>query len=114
MSAIQHLTPQPPVYNEAQARAVRQLRKARAAMAKNPKLPAAELADERQYQQLLDRWTPHTLNRWLATAGLLAVFFLRIVLSQGVSTVHIPFLARKNTDRIPSGTSVCRARIANK
>ncbi|KAJ7928443.1 retrieval of early ER protein Rer1 [Mycena leptocephala] len=38
---------------------------------------------QRQYQQLLDRWTPHTLNRWLATAGLLAVFFLRIVLSQG-------------------------------
>ncbi|KAJ7244149.1 retrieval of early ER protein Rer1 [Mycena haematopus] len=38
---------------------------------------------QRQYQQLLDRWTPHTLNRWLATGGLLAVFFLRIVLSQG-------------------------------
>ncbi|KAJ7106050.1 Rer1 family-domain-containing protein [Mycena crocata] len=37
----------------------------------------------RQYQQLLDRWTPHTLQRWLATAGLLAVFLLRIVLSQG-------------------------------
>ncbi|KAJ7733543.1 retrieval of early ER protein Rer1 [Mycena maculata] len=38
---------------------------------------------QRQYQQLLDRWTPYTLNRWLATAGLLAIFFLRIVLSQG-------------------------------
>ncbi|KAF7362220.1 Protein RER1 [Mycena venus] len=38
---------------------------------------------QRQYQQLLDRWTPHTLNRWLATSGLLAVFLLRIVLSQG-------------------------------
>ncbi|KAJ7502946.1 retrieval of early ER protein Rer1 [Mycena galericulata] len=38
---------------------------------------------QRQYQQLLDRWTPYTLNRWLATAGLLALFFLRIVLSQG-------------------------------
>jgi len=38
---------------------------------------------QRQYQQLLDRWTPHTLNRWLATGGLLLVFLLRIVLSQG-------------------------------
>ncbi|KAJ6624304.1 retrieval of early ER protein Rer1 [Mycena sp. CBHHK59/15] len=38
---------------------------------------------QRQYQQLLDRWTPHTLQRWLATAGLLFLFFLRIVLSQG-------------------------------
>lgn len=39
----------------------------------------------RQYQQTLDRWTPHVLNRWLATTGLLAVFLLRIVLAQGVS-----------------------------
>lgn len=38
----------------------------------------------RSYQQILDRWTPHTLNRWLATAGLLVVFFVRIVLAQGV------------------------------
>ncbi|KAJ7188649.1 retrieval of early ER protein Rer1 [Mycena filopes] len=38
---------------------------------------------QRQYQQLLDRWTPYTLNRWIATAGLLAVFMLRIVISQG-------------------------------
>ncbi|KAF8911480.1 retrieval of early ER protein Rer1 [Gymnopilus junonius] len=38
---------------------------------------------QRQYQQILDRWTPHVLNRWLATAGLLFLFFLRIVLSQG-------------------------------
>jgi len=40
---------------------------------------------QRQYQQILDRWTPHVLHRWLATVGLLAVFFLRIVLAQGVS-----------------------------
>jgi hypothetical protein len=39
----------------------------------------------RQYQQTLDRWTPHMLNRWLGTAALLAVFLLRIVLAQGVS-----------------------------
>ncbi|KAJ7188648.1 protein RER1, partial [Mycena filopes] len=34
-------------------------------------------------QQLLDRWTPYTLNRWIATAGLFAVFILRIIISQG-------------------------------
>ncbi|KAF8070750.1 retrieval of early ER protein Rer1 [Lyophyllum atratum] len=38
---------------------------------------------QRQYQQVLDRWTPHVLQRWLSTAGLLALFFLRIVLAQG-------------------------------
>jgi hypothetical protein len=46
---------------------------------------------KRQYQQLLDRWTPHVLRRWLATACLLGIFMLRIVFSQGVST--ITFLA---------------------
>jgi len=40
---------------------------------------------KRQYQQTLDRWTPHILQRWLATAGLLAVFVLRILIAQGVS-----------------------------
>ncbi|KAG2159148.1 retrieval of early ER protein Rer1 [Suillus bovinus] len=38
---------------------------------------------QRQYQQTLDRWTPHVLQRWLATLCLLALFMLRIVLSQG-------------------------------
>lgn len=38
---------------------------------------------QRQYQQTLDRWTPHVLQRWLATLVLLALFMLRIVLSQG-------------------------------
>jgi len=38
---------------------------------------------QRQYQQTLDRWTPHVLNRWLGSAGLLAVFLLRIVIAQG-------------------------------
>lgn len=42
---------------------------------------------KRQYQQVLDRWTPHVLPRWLATAGLLAIFFLRILVSQGVSAL---------------------------
>ncbi|KAG6837076.1 hypothetical protein H0H93_015344 [Arthromyces matolae] len=39
---------------------------------------------QRQYQKTLDRWTPHVLHRWLSTAGLLAIFFLRIVIAQGV------------------------------
>ena len=39
----------------------------------------------RTYQQVLDRWTPFVLYRWLATAGLLCVFMLRIILAQGVS-----------------------------
>ncbi|KAG2069650.1 retrieval of early ER protein Rer1 [Suillus decipiens] len=38
---------------------------------------------QRQYQQTLDRWTPHVFQRWLATLFLLALFMLRIVLSQG-------------------------------
>jgi len=38
---------------------------------------------QRQYQQVLDRWTPHVLQRWLVTAGLLFAFFIRIVLAQG-------------------------------
>lgn len=39
----------------------------------------------RQYQALLDRAAPHMLQRWLATAGLVAIFLCRIILSQGVS-----------------------------
>jgi hypothetical protein len=46
---------------------------------------------QRQYQQILDRWTPYMLYRWLSTAGLLAVFFLRIVLAQGVSSSLFTF-----------------------
>ncbi|KAG1781936.1 retrieval of early ER protein Rer1 [Suillus placidus] len=38
---------------------------------------------QRQYQQTLDRWTPHVVQRWLSTFCLLALFMLRIVLSQG-------------------------------
>jgi len=44
---------------------------------------------QRQYQQTLDRWTPHVLQRWLGTLALLITFMLRIVLSQGVSRVHL-------------------------
>jgi Rer1 family len=42
----------------------------------------------RQYQALLDRSAPHILQRWLTTSGLVSLFVLRIVFSQGVS---IPF-----------------------
>ncbi|KAI5890253.1 retrieval of early ER protein Rer1 [Schizophyllum commune] len=38
---------------------------------------------QRKYQSMLDKWTPYTLHRWLTTAGLLAVFMLRIVFAQG-------------------------------
>lgn len=47
---------------------------------------------QRQYQQNLDRWTPHVLQRWLATLGLLALFMLRIVLSEGVSVCIVSFV----------------------
>lgn len=42
---------------------------------------------QRQYQQTLDKWTPHILQRWLGTLGLVALFMLRIVLSQGVRCI---------------------------
>jgi hypothetical protein len=38
---------------------------------------------QRAYQQTLDRWTPHVLNRWIASAGLFCLFMLRILLAQG-------------------------------
>ncbi|PWY99658.1 Rer1-domain-containing protein [Testicularia cyperi] len=38
---------------------------------------------EQRYQALLDSTTPYTYHRWGATAGLLVLFMLRIVLSQG-------------------------------
>ncbi|KAL5504698.1 hypothetical protein ACEPAH_7361 [Sanghuangporus vaninii] len=37
----------------------------------------------RQYRALLDRVAPHLMYRWLGTAGLVAVFMLRIVFAQG-------------------------------
>ncbi|KAJ7594942.1 retrieval of early ER protein Rer1 [Mycena floridula] len=46
-------------------------------------LQASYTRVQRQYQQLLDRWTPHVLQRWLGTAGLVSIFLLRIVFSQG-------------------------------
>ncbi|KAJ3868296.1 retrieval of early ER protein Rer1 [Lentinula novae-zelandiae] len=46
-------------------------------------ISAAYTRVTRQYQQILDRWTPYIMYRWLGTAGILSLFFLRIVLSQG-------------------------------
>ena len=44
---------------------------------------------QRQYQQMLDKVTPFVLYRWLGTAGLLSIFMLRIVFSQGVSLLDL-------------------------
>ena len=49
----------------------------------------------RMYKYQLDRTTPHTLNRWLATLSLNALFLLRIVMAQGVSTCTISFWATR-------------------
>ncbi|KAK2463135.1 hypothetical protein APHAL10511_004790 [Amanita phalloides] len=38
---------------------------------------------QRQYQQILDRWTPYSFYRWLGTAALLTIFILRILIVQG-------------------------------
>lgn len=54
---------------------------------------------QRKYQQTLDKLTPHMYQRWAGTVGLLVLFFLRIVFSQGVrdflhfslSGILIPF-----------------------
>ncbi|KAL2217966.1 retrieval of early ER protein Rer1, partial [Thermoascus aurantiacus ATCC 26904] len=37
----------------------------------------------RQYQIFLDKCTPYTAYRWLATAAFLVIFFLRVILAQG-------------------------------
>ena len=67
---------------------------------------------QRLYQQQLDRWTPHVLQRWLALAGLVAVFFLRIVFAQGVSAVSSVYLFQESDlCRDYSGTLVSTIRF---
>jgi hypothetical protein len=39
----------------------------------------------RKYQALLDRSTPHVMERWLGTLGLFILFGLNVVFRQGVS-----------------------------
>jgi hypothetical protein len=38
----------------------------------------------RKYQALLDRSTPHVMERWLGTLGLFILFGLNVVFRQGV------------------------------
>lgn len=45
----------------------------------------------RRFQALLDRSTPHVMERWLVTAGLFLLFGLNVVLRQGVSGVDFLF-----------------------
>jgi hypothetical protein len=47
-------------------------------------IPATYTRIKRQYQQLLDRVTPHTLYRWVGTTATVALFELRIIYAQGV------------------------------
>ncbi|KAI0302363.1 retrieval of early ER protein Rer1 [Multifurca ochricompacta] len=46
-------------------------------------IPATYARVKRQYQQLLDRITPHILYRWVGTAATVAIFELRILYAQG-------------------------------
>ena len=47
-------------------------------------IPATYVRLKRQYQQALDRITPHIMYRWVGTAVTMAIFELRILLAQGV------------------------------
>jgi Rer1 family len=47
-------------------------------------IPATYARLKRQYQQTLDRITPHVLYRWVGTTVTIAIFELRIVYAQGV------------------------------
>jgi hypothetical protein len=47
-------------------------------------IPATYARLKRQYQQTLDRITPHVLYRWVGTSVTIAIFELRIVYAQGV------------------------------
>jgi hypothetical protein len=47
-------------------------------------IPATYARLKRQYQQTLDRVTPHIMYRWIGTTVTIAVFELRILYAQGV------------------------------
>jgi hypothetical protein len=54
-------------------------------------IPATYARLKRQYQQNLDRITPHVLYRWVGTTVTIAIFELRILYAQGVRVPpHIP------------------------
>ena len=63
---------------------------------------------QRKYQQTLDKLTPHMYQRWAGTAGLIGLFILRIVFSQGVRSFLYPFspMSRTLTLSFTSGISV--------
>jgi hypothetical protein len=46
----------------------------------------------RKWQGLLDRSTPHVMERWLGTLGLFILFALNVIFRQGVSQVSIKVL----------------------
>ena len=47
-------------------------------------IPATYARLKRQYQQTLDRVTPHIIYRWAGTAVTIGLFELRILYAQGV------------------------------
>lgn len=47
----------------------------------------------RKFQILLDKSTPHTMERWLFTFGIFLLFGLNVVLRQGVSLITM-FMAK--------------------
>lgn len=47
-------------------------------------IPATYARLKRQYQQTLDRVTPHIMYRWVGTTATIAIFELRILYAQGV------------------------------
>jgi len=47
-------------------------------------IPATYVRLKRQYQQALDRITPHIMYRWVGTTVTIAIFELRILYAQGV------------------------------
>ena len=54
----------------------------------------------RKYQQTLDKLTPHMYQRWAGTAGLIGLFLLRIVFSQGVSSLFSQVVIKQGTNFI--------------
>lgn len=76
-------------------------------------IPATYARIKRQYQQLLDRVTPHVFYRWIGTVVTVALFELRIVYAQGVrirctilEARHLPIFLSFFLGML-SGTLVC-------
>ena len=68
-------------------------------------IPATYARIKRQYQQLLDRVTPHVFYRWIGTTLTVALFELRILYAQGVR-VNCAILEVSHLLTIPSFTSL--------